>query len=91
MSEVRDNQSECRFELAEDGALAFAKYLQEGDAIVFTHTIVPEEVEGRGVGGRLVKGALDLVRDRGLAVVPNCSFVRSYIERHPEYRDLVAG
>ena len=89
MSEVRDNKGESRFELEEEGALAFASYDLSGDTISFTHTIVPEEVEGRGVGSRLIKGALDDARERGLKVVPICSFVRTYIERHPEMQDLV--
>ena len=90
MSEVRNNEAESRFELEEDGELAFASYdLSEG-SIAFTHTIVPEEVEGRGVGSRLVRGALEDARQRGLKVVPLCSFVRGYIERHPEMQDLVA-
>ena len=53
--------------------------------------LAADEFEGRGVGGRLVAGVLDDIRARGLLVVPLCSFTRSYIERHPEYQDLIAG
>lgn len=88
--ETTDNQAKHRFELEEGGATAFVTYAMHGDRIDLTHTIVPEEVEGRGVGTRLVRGALDAIRERGLRVVPTCSFVRHFIEEHGEYRDLVA-
>ena len=87
---IKDNRAEQEFELLVDGERAVAAYQLEGDRIVFTHTLVPEAIEGHGVGSRLIRGALDQVRDRGLKVVPQCQFVRAYIERHPEYRDLLA-
>lgn len=87
---VIDNEAERRFELAEGGSTAIASYRIEGDTISFTHTLVPEEIEGQGVGSRLVRGALDQVREKGLRVVPLCYFVKGYIERHPEYQDLLA-
>ena len=86
---VQDNRAEQEFTLDIDGGRAIAAYQREGDRIVFTHTEVPPALEGRGVGSRLVRGALDQVRDAGLKVVPQCSFVRAYIQRHPEYRDLL--
>ena len=89
-STVRDNRAEAEFELVVDGHRAVAAYQIEGDTIVFTHTVVPPEMEGRGVGSKLIRGALDLVRDRGLKVVPQCPFVRAYMEKHPETRDLLA-
>lgn len=90
MNEVEDNRAEHEFELAVDGERAVAAYQLEGDTIVFTHTKVPQRLEGRGVGSKLVRGALDAARDRGLRVVPQCPFVKAYIERHSEYRDLLA-
>ncbi len=90
-SEVIHNEGEQRFELAEDGRTAIASYRLEGDTISFTHTVVPEEMEGQGIGSRLVKTALDDARRRGLKVVPLCYFVKGYIERHPEYQDLLAA
>lgn len=86
---VTDAKAKHRFELEEEGGTAFVTYLLEGETITFTHTIVPEDLEGRGVGSKLVKGALDDARERGLKVVPACSFVRHYIETHEEYRDLL--
>ena len=90
MAEVRDNRSEQEFVLEAGAHRAVAAYQLEGGTIVFTHTVVPPEIEGRGVGSRLIRGALDIVRDRGLRVVPQCPFVRAYIEKHPETRDLLA-
>ncbi len=89
-SNIVHNEAEQRFELAEGGRTAIASYRIEGDRISFTHTVVPEEMEGQGVGSRLVRAALDQARERGLKVVPLCYFVKGYIERHPEYQDLLA-
>ena len=88
-NQVRDNRAEQEFTLDVDGETAVAAYQREGDTIVFTHTLVPPRIEGRGVGSRLIRGALDAARDQGLKVVPQCPFVRTYIDRHPEYRDLL--
>lgn len=90
MPDVTDNRAEYEFELVVDGHRAIAAYQMEGDTIVFTHTVVPHPIEGRGVASKLIKGALDSARDRGLKVVAQCTFVRAYIERHPAYRDLLA-
>jgi uncharacterized protein len=90
MTEVRDNKAEHRFELEAEGALAIAAYRLSGQRIVFTHTEVPEALEGRGIGKRLIRGALEHVRREGLKVVPACPFVRHYIETHPEEQDLLA-
>ncbi|MEA3040542.1 MAG: uncharacterized protein QOC65_31 [Sphingomonadales bacterium] len=90
MTEARHDERRRRFEIEEDGATAILTYVLRDGAIVFTHTIVPEEIEGRGVGGRLAKAGLAYARENGLNVVPQCSFVRGYIERHPEYADLLA-
>lgn len=89
MERVVDNRAEQEFELAVGRHRAIAAYQREGDAIVFTHTAVPPAIEGRGVGTRLIRGALDLVRDQGLRVVPQCPFVRAFVDRHPAYRDLL--
>ncbi len=89
MSEVRDNPATSRFEMASGDAVAFVEYMRAGDRIVLIHTEVPEALSGRGVGSKLVRGALDAVRAEGLKVVPRCEFVAAYFDRHPEYRDLL--
>lgn len=90
MNEVTDNRAEHEFELTVDGDRAIAAYQLEDDTIVFTHTLVPKRLEGHGIGSKLIRGALDAARDRGLKVIPQCPFVKAYIDRHPEYRDLLA-
>jgi len=87
---VRDNSDLHRFELVEDGHLAFAEYRIEGGVITFIHTIVPPEIGGRGVASRLIGAALEAASERGLKVVPQCSFVAAYIDRHPEWRAILA-
>ena len=88
--DVYQNTDDNRFELDVNGAVAAAYYEPAPGIITFTHTEVPAELNGRGIGSRLIKGALDAVRAQGLKVVATCPFVRAYIEKHPEYADLLA-
>ena len=87
---ITDNTAASRFELALEGGPAFVTYRRAGALLVLTHAEVPQRLEGRGVGTRLVRGALELIRARGETFVPRCPFIARYVERHPEYRDLVA-
>ena len=83
-ADVIDNAERSRFELYADGELAELVYRRYGDRLVLVHTGVPLELEGRGIGGRLVTAAIDrAVRDR-LTLVPLCPFARDWLERHPE-------
>ncbi|NVO17110.1 MAG: N-acetyltransferase [Rhodoplanes sp.] len=84
---VRDNPALSRFELGTGDDLAVAAYRMSGDTITFTHTEVPPALRGGGLASRLVRGALDQARARGLRIVPLCSFVAAYVARHPEDRD----
>lgn len=86
---VRDNPDERRFEAEVDGHLAIAEYRLVDGAIMFTHTAVPEDLEGRGVGGALVRAGLKAARERKLQVMPVCTFFAGYIKRHPEEQDLL--
>ncbi|MFN3656236.1 MAG: GNAT family N-acetyltransferase [Pseudolabrys sp.] len=89
--DVRDNPDRQRFELDFGGGrLAVAEYRLAGGVLMALHTEVPKELEGRGIGSRLVRGVLAQARARGLKVRPICSFVRAYMDRHPEYADLRA-
>jgi uncharacterized protein len=89
MSDVINNRDRHRFELEVDGHVATEHYRLEGNVITFEHTEVPQALGGKGVGSRLVQGALDQVRAEGLKVVAECPFVKGWIGKHPEYRDLL--
>lgn len=89
-TDVRDDPEESRFDIVVDGELAgFAAYRTVDDRRVFTHTEVDDSHEGEGLGSRLVKAALDESRAANRRIVAQCPFVSSYIERHPEYADLI--
>jgi len=87
----RDNRALSRFELDDSGVTAVANYRLAGGVIAFTHTEVPPQARGKGLASRLIAGALESIRARGLKVVAQCSFVQDYLAKHPEFRDLVAG
>jgi uncharacterized protein len=88
--QVRDNPDRHRFELTVDGHTAYSVYRIDGPVITFIHTVVPQALQGKGAGSRLVAGALMIVRQRGLQVCPQCPFVHAYMDRHPETQDLLA-
>jgi predicted GNAT family acetyltransferase/glutaredoxin len=88
---VTDVPDESRYELRlGDRLIGLAAYRRQDGRIAFTHTEVDEACEGRGFGSRLAAAALDDVRRQGAEVVPLCPFIARYIDRHPEYGDLVA-
>lgn len=89
-SQVRDNSDESRYEIWLDDELAgFTEYVLHGTEADFTHTQVDERFEGRGLATELIQGALDDARRRGWQVMPYCPFVRKFVGKHAEYRDLV--
>lgn len=88
---VTDNPAELRYEAREaDRLLGEIRYRTEPGLVVLVHTEVASSAEGKGIGSKLVAGALDDIRSRGLRVVPVCPFVAAYVRRHSEYADLVA-
>ena len=86
---VENNEGARRYEARVQGLLSVLEYRRSGDQIVFTHTGVPDELEGQGIAAKMTRVALDEARARHLMVVPRCPFVAAYIRRHPEYQDLV--
>jgi predicted GNAT family acetyltransferase len=90
MNDVVNNGEHQRFELAVEGHMAASYYKIADGVIAFMHTEVPPELGGKGIGSKLVKGALDQARAEGLKVVALCPFVKAYIDKHAEYADLVA-
>ena len=89
---VHDNPGASRFEITVGDEIAgYAEYQLTDGGITFTHTVIDDAYEGRGLGSRLASAALDEARAQGLRVNPVCSFIKGYIERHPDYLDLVAS
>lgn len=86
---VRHNAAAQRYEVEVDGRMSVAEYDFVDRRQVFTHTFVPEELRGRGLAEALVKTALDDALGAGRKVVPACSYVAKYIQRHPEYQTLL--
>lgn len=87
---ILDNLAASRFEARVGGAFgAYCEYETAEGVIVLVYTEVLPQFAGQGLGGKLAAGLLDDVRRRGLAVIPACPFIRSYIERHPQYQELV--
>jgi uncharacterized protein len=89
---VQDNPARGRYEALVDGQVAaLLFYRARKGELILVHTEVADEFEGQGIGSRLVAGALEDIRARGLRIVPICPFVKAYLERHPEYTDLTAA
>ena len=82
--QVTDNHAESRFEFRAGGRLAELRYRRYGERLVLLHTGVPAELEGHGIGGRLVAAAIDRAAQEGVTIVPLCPFARSWLERHAD-------
>ena len=87
---VQHNPAERRYEIRVGGVLAVADYELEGDRMIFTHTLVPIALRGQGLAEKLVRAGLADARAQNRRVVPQCSYVAKFIERHAEYHDLLA-
>ncbi len=88
--QVSDNQAQSRLELDTDGHVAELVYHRNGRRLTLIHTDVPAELEGGGIGGRLVAAAIDRAAREGLTVVPLCPFARNWLERHADEAAKVA-
>jgi len=86
--QVIDNQDESRFEVTLNGTLAELVYRRRADRFVVLHTGVPDELGSRGIGGLLVRAAVDRAAREGLTIVPLCPFARSWLEKH---QDVASG
>lgn len=90
--DVADDPAQSRYVASVDGEMAgYSEYEidESRGRILIQHTEVDDAFEGRGVGGALVRGTLDDVRRRRLRVVAQCPFVRAWLDRHPDYQDLL--
>lgn len=89
---VIHNQKESRFETHIGGQIALVDYIDNGNnCLSITHTEVPKNLEGNGIAGVLTKTILDYARENNYKVRPICPYTAIYIQRHPEYADIVAG
>lgn len=87
---VTNNTSKNRFEIQIEDQFAVAEYRLMNDThIAFTHTEVPTSLEGNGIGSKLARFGLDYARKHHLKVLPYCPYIAAWIERHPDYQDLV--
>ena len=87
--QVKHNPKSQRFETNFDGQSAYLSYSFQGDSVCFDHTFVPEDLRGRGVASALVRKGLEEARRQHWKIVPRCSFVAAFLERHPEFAELV--
>jgi uncharacterized protein len=91
-AKVVDVPEKGRFEIRlDDRVVGLASYHIEGTTMTLPHTEIDPSMGGRGLGTVLVSAVLDAARERGLHVLPYCSFIRHYIQQHPETVDLVAA
>ena len=86
---VSHNVGPATFSMSIAGQTAYLQYRLRQDRLIILHTEVPTALEGHGVGGRIVKAALEYAREKGMKVNPLCPFAAAYIERHPEYQPLL--
>lgn len=82
--EIRNNTAKRRFELEAEGKTAFTAYVLSEGAIEFTHTVVPPELEGKGIGSALAKFVLDYAKANKLEAILTCPFLKKWKERHPD-------
>lgn len=88
---IEHNKKNHRFEVHIDGHTGYLDYKEKGDGVLdYAHTIVPKELGGQGIGSQLVKHALDYAREHNYTVIPSCSFVDAYMNKHEEYQSLRA-
>jgi predicted GNAT family acetyltransferase len=89
MSNVIDNPVRSRFELVEDGMTAFANYHRNGAEVIVSHVEAPPPLRGKGTAARLMDGIVTIARDKGLKIVPLCSYATLWFRRHPDRSDVL--
>lgn len=90
MCNLVDNTAEHRFEMIQNGHKTFIDYAKKGSVIVLLHTEVPSALRGQGVGSRLARAVLDTGRSSNMKLSIKCDFLRHFIAKHPEYKNLVS-
>lgn len=87
--ELVHNEAKSRYEYHIEGHLAYVAYEEENGTLRLIQTSVPKALEGRGIAGALVKDVLEEIEKRALKMKPACSYIVSYVEKHPEYKRLL--
>lgn len=90
MSIVLDNVDRHRFELEEEGSVAFATYRRNGNVVTIPHVEAPPALRGKGTAGRLMQAIVSLARERGFKIVPLCPYATAWFRRHPDDTDVLA-
>ena len=90
MTNIMDNTAQSRFELEEQGHLAYADYALDGDILRIKYVFAPEELRGTGAAGRLMEGIAAHAAANNLKLFPICGYAASWLRRHPETADLLA-
>ena len=87
--DVRDDRDARRYVLPVEGREAVVLYNPVEGGLIITETLVPQELEGRGIASRLARHVLEDIRRRGLLVLPTCPFFAAYLKKHPEWAEIV--
>lgn len=87
---IQHDSAAHRFHVEVEGVSCVLDYTLTGAVMTITHTGVPASVGGRGIASALVRSALDAARSEGWSVVPGCSYAAAWIQRHPDYADVLA-
>ncbi len=87
---VTDNAAQGRFELEEQGKVAYARYRREDGLLTISYVEAPPSLRGTGTAGRLMQGVMERAREEGVKVLPMCSYAALWVRRHPEHHDLLA-
>ncbi len=89
MSELRDNPTIRRLEMVEDGQTVFADYRRDGRRLIVDHVEAPQGLRGTGAAGRFMMALAGYARARGLTIIPLCGYAAAWLNRSPEFRDLI--
>ncbi len=86
---IINNTAAHRFESQQDGQIAVAEYRLENNVMTITHTFVPSAWRGQGIGSSLAQAIIEHARAHQLSIVPQCPFIATYFDAHPEAQDVL--
>ena len=87
---VNHEPSNHRFVIMTDGEQSVLDYRLEDDVMTITHTGVPSSLSGRGLAGDMTRAAFETARAEGWKIIPACSYAAGWVEKHAEFKDLLA-